>query len=89
MSKIMEERESERFEILVKENESLKRELAEAREVIGFYGDKRNWELDENTIDYSVISQDDWELLRPNKYNKNSGGKRARAWLAKYKGEGK
>jgi uncharacterized protein YbcI len=62
----------------------LENRLAEAEKVIGFYADTRAWDHDENTLDYSIIVESDWEIVKPNKYNKNTGGKRAREYQQKY-----
>lgn len=71
------------------EMEHLKNQLKEAVEVIEFYGNKENWDTRDKLFDYltlaKIINEDDLDD-RDNFFVKIHGGKRARQFLAKYRG---
>lgn len=67
--------------------EELKKQLAEAREVIEFYGDVKMWCQDRAFIHSSIVDLDLSEY--PNLYKAFQymvGGKRAREWLKRWGG---
>ena len=93
---VFKEEMNQRNEAVLKYSESQSKLIDEARKVIEFYGNKKNW--DERWVEFGgdegrdgdvsdVISQDDvdWEEDESGPYL-TVGGKRARAFLAKLDG---
>ena len=75
--------EQKEIEELKKENESLKKKLEKAEEVIQFYANQENWYShgNDSTIKRRIDLNDGEEFL-----NYEYGGKRARAYLKENEG---
>lgn len=60
----------------------LKKQLEEAVEVIEFYGDKKNWNSLDDLIQFNTL-----DIINGDDIESRCGGKRARQFLAKYRGK--